>query len=188
MSETENKLDKLIPPNKRLKIIFTAGILGIFLIFLSGLDFTAKEEIYPKQGQPLSNQEYIEKMENKLEQVLTRIKGVGTVQIMMTVEQGAEYIYASEDKVGTDRYQDYDGNQPKKVQTKTTTENNYILVDDSRGNAQPVIKTQIEPTIKGVMVVCDGAGDAVVCGRVTEALTTVLGIGANQVCIVPSDT
>ena len=43
--------------------------------------------------------------------------------------------------------------------------------------------TKIQPTVRGVVVVCDGGGDPAVCRRVTEAVTTALGITSGRVCV-----
>ena len=69
MNEMAEKLEKLAPRDKRLKILLIGGILGILLIFLSSLDFSAGEQPLPERSQPVSNQEYILTMETKLEQM-----------------------------------------------------------------------------------------------------------------------
>ncbi|MBR5486314.1 MAG: hypothetical protein IKV41_07375 [Oscillospiraceae bacterium] len=176
----------MLKEENRLKMIFLLGISGIILIFISGLGTDKNADVVKTAECAVNSSEYIREMELKLKDVLQGIDGVGNAQVMLTVDQSAEYIFASEDKTNSDRYQDFDGEHTKKVQTRTTTENNYILVDDVNGNTKPLIKTQIEPVIKGVVVVCQGAESPVVCVRITDALTTVLGIGADKVCIVPA--
>lgn len=45
------------------------------------------------------------------------------------------------------------------------------------------IVTEIQPTVRGVVVVCDGGAQESVCRRVTEAVTTALGITSGRVCV-----
>lgn len=42
---------------------------------------------------------------------------------------------------------------------------------------------EIEPRIRGVLVLCEGGGDPVTVARVTEAVTKALDISAAKVCI-----
>jgi stage III sporulation protein AG len=42
---------------------------------------------------------------------------------------------------------------------------------------------EIEPRVRGVLVLCEGGGDAVVAERVTEAVTKALDISTAKVCI-----
>lgn len=48
------------------------------------------------------------------------------------------------------------------------------------------VVTEIQPTVKGVIVVCAGAGDETVAERVQTAVQTVLHITAKRVCVTPS--
>ncbi|MEG2039355.1 MAG: hypothetical protein RRZ73_06480, partial [Oscillospiraceae bacterium] len=174
MTEKATGFLKLFKKENKATFIFIAGIIGLLLIFISGF-IQPKDDAksVSREVSVISNQEYISEIENKLCLLLSGIQGVGKVSVMVTINQGTEYVYASEDKTNSDKYQDFEGEQTKKVQYKATNENNLVLVDDSKGNAQPVISTQIEPTVKGVVVVCDGASNSVVCSRISEAITTV---------------
>ena len=48
------------------------------------------------------------------------------------------------------------------------------------------VVTEIQPTVKGVIVVCAGAYDETVAQRVQTAVQTVLHITAKRVCVTPS--
>ena len=44
--------------------------------------------------------------------------------------------------------------------------------------------TRIQPTVKGVAVVCDGGGNAAVQQRVMQVVTTAFHISERRVCVV----
>ena len=44
--------------------------------------------------------------------------------------------------------------------------------------------TEVQPVVKGVVVVCDGGDDPVVQQRVIDAVTTALDITSVRVCVV----
>lgn len=61
-------------------------------------------------------------------------------------------------------------------------EETHILMN--RGSAEePLVEKQIEPQVRGVMVLCEGAENPVVERRITEAVRTVLGIPTSRICV-----
>lgn len=67
-----------------------------------------------------------------------------------------------------------------KTNVLLTMENSveYVYLDDSTTKTK-----EIEPLIRGVLVVCEGGDDPVVVERVTEAVTKALDISTAKVCI-----
>ncbi len=55
-------------------------------------------------------------------------------------------------------------------------ENVYLSNSDTKTKS-------IEPTVRGVVIVCDGGDDAVVVGRVLDAVTKSLSISSDRVCV-----
>lgn len=54
----------------------------------------------------------------------------------------------------------------------------YVYLDDSTTKTK-----EIEPHIRGVLVVCEGGDDPVVVERITQAVTKTLDISTAKVCI-----
>lgn len=152
------------------KIVFALGLIGIVLIGLSGYlgvdDTTVKAEDYA-----LQSKRYVEETEQRIQKILTMTSGVGKVTVMITIDNGTEYVYAKDEKQSGSTQQ-------------LSMESKYILIDGSTGKRQPLVLTQLEPKIKGVVVVCDGGNDPVVRQRVNDIVTTSLGISSLQVCIL----
>ena len=48
------------------------------------------------------------------------------------------------------------------------------------------VVTEVQPTVKGVMVVCAGAEDQTVAERVQTAVQTVLHVASRRVCVTPA--
>lgn len=192
MEQNEGKLSKwkgffssIGESKKQTKILVTVGLIGMALILLSEMipSGTAKKSTTPVLAS--TNEQYVQQMETKLTDMIGSIDGVGTVKVMVTLEHGAEKRFASETKSTEDKTQDYQGSDTKKVQQRVNSENKYILVDGEDGR-EALVSTEISPKVKGVVIVCQGADDAQVQQRVTNAVTTILGVGANQVCVTKS--
>ena len=67
-----------------------------------------------------------------------------------------------------------------KTEVLLTMENSveYVYLDNSTTKTK-----EIEPLIRGVLVVCEGGDDPVVVERVTDAVTKALDISTAKVCI-----
>lgn len=160
------------------RLILTAGAVGIGLILLS--QFWPEKQAAPATAQ-LSAEEFVAKTEEKLKTIVGSIEGAGQCQVMVTLENGVEYVYASQQKVNSDRVEDT-GENSNKLQQRDDTEQNIIIVDTQDGR-QGLLVTEIQPTVKGVVVVCEGGDQALVQKRITDAITTALNISSKRVCV-----
>lgn len=169
---------------KRVRWVFAAGIAGMALILLS--EFWPEQNKKPESAaqEPVwDSGEYAEALEKKLLSLVTNIQGVGEARVWVTLESGAELIYAREEVKNTDTTQDYGEDGVKSLREKDNSEQKLILVEGVDGRQQPLIKTQREPMVQGVVVVCQGARDMAVVERVTDAVTCALGISSGRVCV-----
>lgn len=102
-------------------------------------------------------------MAEQLEQILTQIKGVGKVEVMLTLEEGERTLYQSDDS----------GNSNDTV----------IITDEER--AQSALISQVLPEkYRGAIVVCQGADSAAVRLCVIEAVAKVTGLGTDRISVV----
>lgn len=146
-------------------------VLGIFLCVVLLVVFSGKLGITGKSGessQTFSLYEYAKQAEARLNESLSKIAGAGQVKTLITYESGVEYVPAySTDKNTTTGA---DGN-------KNSTEKNNIILS----NGKPVILKEIEPKVKGVVVVAEGATNARVRMELYQAVSTLLGIEAANI-------
>ncbi|MCI8554466.1 MAG: stage III sporulation protein AG [Clostridiales bacterium] len=164
------------------KLILAAGLAGMALILLS--QFWPKRETAPQETAraAVSTEEYVAKTEERLRSLVGGIEGAGRCQVMVTLENGVEYVYASENRINSNREED-SGTNSSKLSQKDDSEQSIILVDTGSGK-EGLLVTEIQPTVRGVVVVCDGGDAEEVRRRVTEAVTTALNISSLRVCVV----
>ena len=105
-------------------------------------------------------------LEDKLVSILSEVKGAGTVKVALTFEQGAEYVYAEE-------------NNEKQSTDQSETSTSLAQINDS-----PVLIKQRLPEVKGVVIVAEGAGDALVKERLYQATKSLLGLSTSQIAII----
>ena len=166
------------------RLVVALGLIGMLLVMLSGLQPATKANRKAQiEPQTLTTEQYTQALEKRLGDVISSIRGVGEVKIMITLDKSVEYVYAQDVKTSVERTQDIEGNNVYIKQEKENSEGKYILVDSPEGKRQALLTTSIEPQIKGVVVVCQGADDIQVVAMVTEAVTTALNITSNRVCV-----
>ncbi len=163
----------------RQALVCTAvAAAGILLILLSGARPEAQQDAAALPDEDAYNARYVAELQANLASIITKIAGVGDAQVLVTLETGVQYVYATEHKASGDRTMA--GGQS--ASEKSTSETTFVVVDAAGGKA-PVLVQRIEPVVQGVVVVCDGGGRAEVRQAVTDAVTTACGIGSNRVTV-----
>ena len=171
--------------NKKLTIIVIIGLIGIFLIGISGL-FSSKPNESSGSRYSSNDEEtdtYIAKLEAQVQDLVSSVNGVGKTKVMVTLENGIEYVYEKEETVTSSLNQDTTQSSGEKLQQNEDSKTNIIIVEDSNGNKTALIKKIIQPKIKGVVVVCDGGNNSTVVANIYSVITTALNIGYDRVCV-----
>ena len=178
------KLDAVFK-GKHSRTLLFVGIAGMALIFLSTVIQTGgSNKPNPSVGAgQLTSQEYVAQLEDRLTGIVGSIEGVGRCQVMVTAESGVEYVYAVEETQNVNRTNSYNGDEVARETQQENTEQKYIVVDAGNGKKEALVKTERQPAIQGDVIVCEGAGSMVAQERVTQVVTTALGIPYNKVCV-----
>lgn len=171
------KILEFLKGGKGRKLIVALGVAGIGLILLSEFWPQTSKEAVAKA----SAEEFVTKTEEKLMAIIGSIEGAGTCQVMVTLENGVEYVYASQQKLNTDRVEDQSGNS-NKVSQRDDSEKSIIVVDTDEGR-KGLLVTEIQPTVKGVVIVCEGGDQPLVRQRIVDTVTTALNISSQRVCV-----
>ena len=115
--------------------------------------------------------------------MVSSIKGVGNTKVLVTLENSEETVYATEEKKNKEATEDKTDGQLSKKRESDDCEKKYITIKDADGTERALSVTQIQPTVKGVVVVCDGGDIPEVQQRVTEAIKTALNITSKRVYV-----
>lgn len=175
-------LKKITSISKTNRLI-VCGVAGILLIGLSTLIGSGgKQQESAETSSGVTTEEYAVQLEHRLEKMIKGIQGVGTCRVLITMEQGAEYIYATQDKNSTEVDETSESDKLS-TESKSSGEQTYIMVSTKQGE-QPLLLTELAPRVKGVVAVCDGGGNPQVVQTVIQALSTALDIREDQICVV----
>lgn len=109
---------------------------------------------------------YVSSLENKLQSVISGIKGAGKSSVVIMVDGAISSIVAVDEKTVEENGR------------KTTT------VSTVMSGGKPVILGEKYPEITGVLVVAKGADDITVKMAILNAVTVALGVNCNKVQIL----
>ncbi|MCB6364611.1 hypothetical protein LI291_00185 [Intestinibacillus massiliensis] len=110
--------------------------------------------------------------EEKLQQDVSRISGVGRVSLSLSLKSTEEAVYAA------------DIRQSSQNTETTSYESALSIVSDGSYGQQPILVKKQYPTFRGALVLCDGADNDTVRLAVTDAVSTMCGIGADKVSVL----
>lgn len=165
------KLSEKTHLGKKALLVLFAGFLGIILLIVSELipEKSAENKNDEEINGINSYEQYAENTEEKLSALISQIDGAGETKVMVTLECSDESVYAREQK-------SEDGGETNKY------EDSYIIVKTQNGEEGMLLKVT-QPKIRGVAVVCRGAGSAQVRQSITDTVTAVLDISSARVNI-----
>lgn len=169
----KDKFGFLFNSKNKTGLIFILGIIGILLIFISGICENNEQSKNTTNNSEIEDNtdEFITKTQNELCDILNEIEGVGEVRVMITVSGTTELEYAQE----LTKDSDSDSQSYK---------NQYVFVEEN-GQKQALVKKVNKPQICGVCVVCRGGDNIKVIEKVTRTVSTVLDISSANVCVMP---
>ncbi len=171
----DNKFIKSLLEDGKTNIFILVGFIGILLVTLGN---PVSQEGESKEAPTLNENsldEYINTLETDLQLILSSVEGAGTVEVMITLESSWENVYVSEEK---SQDENFEGES-----VKSSYESSFVLIDGYEEETA-LVKTVLEPSIKGVVVVSKGAGDISVISDITSAVQVALDVPSNRICVV----
>ena len=210
MNKWKNILDKCIGSKTKKENMIILILLGVllFIISLPTKENTAKETKAVKSvltdsksdiieetqntkvtaSSETMEQEYITYLEEKLENTLSYVDGVGKIKVMVTVSNTKKEV-VEKDRI-TNRSSttetDSEGGS-RNINNTESTETTLYTVDEA-GNQIPYVTQVYEPEITGVMVVAQGAGRENVNSDISESIQALFGIEAHKIKIAKMKT
>ncbi|NLW43840.1 MAG: hypothetical protein GXY92_01500 [Syntrophomonadaceae bacterium] len=157
------------------------AVIGIALILWPTSPAPSPSSV--PQGQSLSMPGYDSAaLEKDLSRVLSRISGVGLVQVKLTLESEGTKVYATNERVETRQTQEKDQNGTTRNITEQSSDRQLVLSNNS-----PVLEESKAPEVVGVLVIAEGAFDPAVQESLSQAVTGLLGIPASRVTVLPME-
>lgn len=139
-------------------------------------------DVYPETADPASA--YAGYWEDKLEDALKDVDGVGKVKVLINLKESEQKIV---EKDGPEQYSETaetDAAGGSRTIGESRVEKSTIYTVDGRGQNIPYVVMTIAPTVEGVVVIAQGAGQQSVQENIIEAIQVLFDIDANKIKIV----
>lgn len=130
---------------------------------------------------------YEDQQELKLQKKLSTIKGVGRVEVMITYKSSREIVTAMNTTQSETVTEEQDGSGGTRKVSQRDVNSQTVTIGEA-GNAKPLVIKEMEPEIKGVIVIAEGARDVRVKLDLIRAVQTALGISPQQVEVFEMET
>lgn len=119
-------------------------------------------------------------IETNLENILSKIEGVGNVKVLITYSESSEIVamYNESNKNSTVEEKDSGGGIRTTEQTDTTKD---IIYKEENGEKVPITQKVINPKVEGAIITAVGANNGTVKNNIIQAVEAVTGLPTHKI-------
>lgn len=145
---------------------------------------TGKQLATTNNNQTLASSQYNNtesiSLEEKLEDILSKIEGVGSVKVFINYSESSETVamYNENSKTSTTEETDKSGGTRKVEQTDSQKE---VIYQEQNGTKTPIVQKTVEPKIEGAIITAKGAGDINVKTSIIQAVEAATGLATHKI-------
>lgn len=192
-NKEENNEKTNIQKRKIENLVFLIVILIITIVAINLIwnDEKSDKQDVIDDGKILANQdntistnniqsETTSNLETNLENILSRIQGVGEVHVFVNYSESNEVVamYNENSQTSTTEETDTSGGVRKIQETDSQKE---IIYQENDGEKVPITQKVIEPKIEGAIITAKGASDANVKTNIIQAVEAVTGLATHKI-------
>ncbi len=118
--------------------------------------------------------------EEQLKEILQKIEGVGRVEVLITYEDQGRVVIEKDESASEELIQEKDSTGGTRTTTITRNERETVY----GGSEIPYVVQELSPTVKGVLVVAQGGGNASVKKQIQETIEALFGLEAHKISIM----
>lgn len=119
------------------------------------------------------------KLEERLEGILSKISGVGNVEVLINYSESEEIVAMyNENRKETSTQEDETGG------TRVITENDIkrdVIYKEEGGEKTPITQKTVMPKIEGTIITAEGADDANVKENIIQAVSAATGLASHKI-------
>lgn len=191
-------LEKFVKDKKVMNMLI--ALLVVILIYMAASYFTSlnknsktskavfneqKDNLKrePEDKNILTTKEYEEQQKNELKSFLSKIDGVGNVDVMIYFESGEIKVPALDTTVTKSTTEETDKEGGKRINNQNSDGSKVVTTTNGNGNEPLILKTY-KPKMTGVVIVAEGAGNAKIKYEISKAVSMVYGLAADKVNVL----
>lgn len=153
------------------------GVLTMIMliIFFNGIKSNSKstDSQVRVNNEINSDSSYVETLEDRLQNIISSLKGIQNAKVFIMTETSVEYVYATNEEYRLDA-----GHEDKSTE---------ITFEKNGSNSIPIKKLEIYPKITGVLIVADGVDDEKKRLVVLNAVSVALNVEISKIEVLQGD-
>lgn len=121
-----------------------------------------------------------ESLEEKLESILTKMNGVGSVDVMLTYTESTQIIpiYNKNEKISNTKEEDSGGG---KREIEETDISEQVVYKEEEGKSIIATQKTVSPKIEGAIIIAEGAQDSIVKNNIIQAVEAATGLATHKI-------
>ena len=127
-----------------------------------------------------SETEEKDELVKNLENILSKINGVGKVEVMITYSETSKTIPVYNEELTQEDTEETDSNGGTRKITQTDTRKE-VIYEEVDGNRTLITQSVVSPTIEGAIITAEGASNATVKANIVQAVEAVTGIATHKI-------
>ena len=121
-----------------------------------------------------------ENTEERLENILSNIKGVGTAKVLLTYSQTSQIMPMYDEDSTESTTEEKDSGGGTRIINESSTKKD-IIYEENNGVKTPITQSVVNPKIEGAIITAQGAGDANVKANIIQAVEAVTGLATYKI-------
>ena len=157
---------KMVPWVKKNKSVVIVLLIGVLLMMIPGKknDSIHRETSFQETANTVS-------IEKRLTDILSKIKGVGLVEVMLTIDEGQKNIYQMDI-------------ESTKNGDSTKERSETVIISTADRTQSGLLLQENPPVYRGAIVICQGGDEPSIKLAVTEAFSKITGVKSNAISVL----
>jgi len=169
--------------SKKDKIRICIAVLLLGVVFcITGKSLSSNKKVHENGRQKNVEVEIDEEahadndLEKRLEEIISVINGVGNVKVLITYEDEGE-------RIPMENINEKSSHDSESVDGERSNEKDIVLEDTGDGESV-ALRKKIYPSVRGVIVVAEGADDIAIKSELIAAVASVTGVSQHKIHVM----
>ena len=186
----KEKLEKIFKGKRKLENLIVLLVLMIIVVIAINYIWNddKKEDTHQKMQEERTNEiiqvstnSNEDNLENKLENILSKIAGVGKVRVMLTYSESSTLVPVYDENTKSSNTIENDDMGGTRTTTQTDNQKQVIYKENIDGSKEPVTQSVLKPKIEGAIIAAEGANNSTIKSDIVQAVEAATGLGTHKI-------
>ena len=188
---TKGKGGSTLLRKDRLLILLLSGVL-LLVITLPVSDGSRESEISGEEkeqpgGVVSGEEDYAEYMERKLRDVLSKVSGVGKVEVMVTLRSTSEKVVEKDEEKESETVTEQDSQGGTRTTSRNSSSGTTVFGEggsETSSGQEPYVTKELTPAVEGIVVIAQGGDQPVTVQNITEAVQALFNVDTHKIKVM----